>query len=236
MKSHEDLMKQRRRWINSSLFAFLYVFKNYYFNSGESNHSAFDRYVKLNLSMILALLSFATSYFIPSLYFYVLYATVIQIDVNNDGVQIIGKLLALLYIIMYLIAIAGGLSGSVWTKYAEHVSRVFAILNYIMLGLVTYNVVFVYLGIGETGVDTSNFNQMSVVVMLIINIGGYFLIILLHLPTHRNLVWRLFCDTFSYWYYQGAYSQTLVAHAFCNVDDVSWGTKGSTTKHGGKAF
>ena len=33
MKTHMDLMKQRRRWINSSLFAFLYVFKNYYFNA-----------------------------------------------------------------------------------------------------------------------------------------------------------------------------------------------------------
>ena len=33
MKTHTDLMKQRRRWINSSLFAFLYVFKNYYFNA-----------------------------------------------------------------------------------------------------------------------------------------------------------------------------------------------------------
>ena len=28
--------------------------------------------------------------------------------------------------------------------------------------------------------------------------------------------------------YTGAYSQTMVIHSFCNVDDVSWGTKGST--------
>jgi len=27
--------------------------------------------------------------------------------------------------------------------------------------------------------------------------------------------------------YTGAYSQTMVIHSFCNVDDVSWGTKGS---------
>jgi chitin synthase len=118
MKSHEDLMKQRRRWINSSLFAFLYVFKNYSYNASESTHGAFDRYVTLNLSMILAMLSFATSYFIPSLYFYVLYATVSQINPGSQLVQILALVLALIYVIIYLIAIAGGLSGSVWTKHA----------------------------------------------------------------------------------------------------------------------
>ena len=118
MKSHEDLMKQRRRWINSSLFAFLYVFKNYYFNSGESNHSAWDRYVKLNLSMVLALLSFLTSYLTPCIFFYILYSTIIQIDVSSLLVTIVAKVVALAYVIMYLIAIAGGLSGSLWAKYA----------------------------------------------------------------------------------------------------------------------
>ena len=32
----------------------------------------------------------------------------------------------------------------------------------------------------------------------------------------------------SYIFYTGAYSQTMVIHGFCNVDDVSWGTKGSS--------
>jgi cellulose synthase/poly-beta-1,6-N-acetylglucosamine synthase-like glycosyltransferase len=105
-----------------------------------------------------------------------------------------------------------------------------------MLGLVTYNVLVIYLGIGQDGLDFNNFNQMSVLVIAGVNVVGLFLIIFAHFLTHPRLVCRMLCDTFSYWYYQGAYSQTIVAHAFCNVDDVSWGTKGSTTKHGGKAF
>ena len=83
MKTHEDLMKQRRRWINSSLFAFLYVFKNYYFNAMESYHGFWDKYINLNLSMVLALLSFVTSYLTPSLYFYVLFSTSYQISPND---------------------------------------------------------------------------------------------------------------------------------------------------------
>jgi chitin synthase len=30
----------------------------------------------------------------------------------------------------------------------------------------------------------------------------------------------------SYLYYQAVYSHTLVIYAFCNIDDVTWGTKG----------
>ena len=33
MKTHQNLMIQRRRWDNSSLFSFIYVFKNYFFQA-----------------------------------------------------------------------------------------------------------------------------------------------------------------------------------------------------------
>jgi cellulose synthase/poly-beta-1,6-N-acetylglucosamine synthase-like glycosyltransferase len=34
-----------------------------------------------------------------------------------------------------------------------------------------------------------------------------------------------------YLYYSPAYIHTLLIFAFCNVDDLSWGTKGSDSKH-----
>jgi len=100
------------------MFAFLYVFKNYYFNAIESSHGVFDRYILLNLSMILSLLATITSYFTPSLYFYVIYATIAQISTTIDPTQIIAKIFALIFVLVYMVAIAGGLSGSVWTKHA----------------------------------------------------------------------------------------------------------------------
>jgi hypothetical protein len=36
--------------------------------------------------------------------------------------------------------------------------------------------------------------------------------------------------------YQGAYSQTMVIYGMCNVDDVSWGTKGATGSGGQSRF
>jgi chitin synthase len=76
MKSHKDLMNQRRRWINSSYFAFMYVFKNYYFNVMDSKHNFFRKFITLNISMLLALLSTVNSYITPAIYFFVLYATI----------------------------------------------------------------------------------------------------------------------------------------------------------------
>jgi chitin synthase len=236
MKTHEDLMKQRRRWINSSLFAFLYVLKNYYFNAMESKHSFVDKYIKLNLSMLIALLSFATSYATPAIYFYVLFATIYQINPDILIIQILSKLIPIIYVILYLIAVAGGLTGAVWVKNAHVVSTLLSCFIFGMFGLVTYNIVFVYLGFGSTGIDFSSFSQVSILVLTIINLGVYYFVIFMHLPTHPGYVWRLVKDQISYMAYQGAYAQTMVAHAFCNVDDVSWGTKGSTAQHGGKKY
>ena len=186
--------------------------------------------------MVLALLSFATSYLTPSIYFYVLFATIYQIDPANVIVQVLSKVVSILYIMVYLIAVAGGLTGSVWTKHAHVVSAILAFFTFAMLGLVTYNIVFVYLGFGTTGIDFTSFSQVSILVMTGINLGVYYFVVFMHLPTHPGFVCRLFIDQISYLTYQGAYAQTMVAHAFCNVDDVSWGTKGSTAQHGGKKY
>ena len=186
--------------------------------------------------MVLALLSFATSYLTPSIYFYVLYQTIAQIDPYSALCQIIAKVVSIIYIMVYLVAVAGGLTGSVWTKHAHIVSGLLSVFTFAMWGLVSYNILSIYLGLGTTGIDFKNFNQMSILVMCAINLGLFYLVIFMHVPTHCGFVWRLIKDQISYLTYQGAYSQTMVAHAFCNVDDVSWGTKGSTSAHGGKKY
>jgi hypothetical protein len=186
--------------------------------------------------MILALLSFATSYFTPSFYFYILYSTIIQLDLTSVLISYIARVAALVYVIVCLVAIAGGLAGSVWTQHAHHVSRIFSLATIVLLVLVTYNIAVIYLNLSTTGIDFTSFTQMSVLVMVAINLGGFFFLLLIHLPTHCSLVCKLVTDVFSYWYYQGAYAQTMVMHSFCNVDDVSWGTKGSTGAHGGTGY
>ena len=52
-----------------------------------------------------------------------------------------------------------------------------------------------------------------------------------HLVTHPKRVCEMIDPRtiLSYLYYQAAYSHTMVIYAFCNVDDVTWGTKSSSS-------
>jgi chitin synthase len=67
-------------------------------------------------------------------------------------------------------------------------------------------------------------------VITCINVASYFIIALVHLPTHTKFVFKLLFDSISYMVYQGAYSHVMLIYAFCNVDNVSWGTKGNNGK------
>jgi cellulose synthase/poly-beta-1,6-N-acetylglucosamine synthase-like glycosyltransferase len=145
MKDHENLMNQRRRWINSSLFAFLYVYKNYYYNVMDSNHNFCRKYCTLNLSMIIALLSMLNAYITPALYFFVLYSTIYQL--GFPGAEWVAKLVCMLYCFVFFSAVGGAITGRQWSKRAHVISVVLAGFTFLMILLVIYNVLFIYLRI-----------------------------------------------------------------------------------------
>lgn len=110
MKSHEQLMIQRRRWINSSYFAFMYVFRNFYYNVMESSHCCIRKYLLLGMSMIMALLSFVNGYLIPAFYCFALYTTIVQ-STSNVIVSYAAEVLTLLYIFMVMLCVIWSLFG-----------------------------------------------------------------------------------------------------------------------------
>ena len=70
--------------------------------------------------------------------------------------------------------------GNAWVQYAKYISIAMVPIVYGLLGLVTYNIVEVYLNLSGKGVDVNDFYQMSVLVMVFINLGLFFLIVLLN--------------------------------------------------------
>jgi chitin synthase len=105
-----------------------------------------------------------------------------------------------------------------------------------MYGLVTYNILFIYLDLRSGQLDLNKFKVITIIVLSIINIVSFIIIVAMHFCTHPKFVCKLLADQISYIIYTGAYAQTMVIHGFCNIDDVSWGTKGATDSHGGKSI
>lgn len=72
----------------------------------------------LNVSMFMAALSFVTSYFTPSIYWFILYVTIYQIDINNEYITGAAVVVSIIYIFLIMTAIAGSLTGKLWTENA----------------------------------------------------------------------------------------------------------------------
>lgn len=47
---------------------------------------------------------------------------------------------------------------------------------------------------------------------------------------------EIFFSLYSYFYFSATYSHTLVIYSFCNIDDFSWGTKGSNSASEASSF
>lgn len=193
----------------------------------ESNHNCWRSYFMLPLSMLLAKLSFINGYFTPAFFFFTLYTTVKQ-SAAQIWVPYVANITGLTYILTVFVCVGGSLMGVVWTKHAWKASLVFTLFTFLMLGLVIWNVVGVYIGTAKLSMSeiVRDFEAMCVFVMTCLNVGCFFFIVFIHLFTHPYFVWRIMVDAMSYLVYQGAYSHVMVIYSFCNVDDVSWGTKG----------
>jgi chitin synthase len=93
----------------------------------------------------------------------------------------------------------------------------------IMISKILYNGIIKFVHSGA--IDKVS---LAVAVLLILNVGYYLFILLLHLFTHPKEILQIITGYLSYMTYQGAYTHTMVIYSFCNIHDVSWGTKGGT--------
>jgi cellulose synthase/poly-beta-1,6-N-acetylglucosamine synthase-like glycosyltransferase len=73
-----DLMVQRRRWINSSYFAFDYVFRNYSYDIKDSTHSWKSKSIFMPIIMLMSKANILNTYLTPALFFFALYTSVFQ--------------------------------------------------------------------------------------------------------------------------------------------------------------
>lgn len=80
-------------------------------------------------------------------------------------------------------------------------------------------------GLVEGFTKLGGWMRVYIIVMVILNLGSFFIILFVHL-LQPKLVWYIVSSFWSYIVFQPVYNFILIIFSFCNIDDVTWGTKG----------
>ena len=118
---------------------------------------------------------------------------------------------------------------------AVYISVILTVFTYLLMLLIGEIVVRTIITFHTVSDNKSNVTW-AVVILMYANIGMQAIILFMHFFTHPKYLWKYIIGLLSYTSYQGAYTHTMVIYGFCNVDDVSWGTKGATDTSGQKKF
>ncbi|KAL4488449.1 hypothetical protein ABPG72_013017 [Tetrahymena utriculariae] len=395
----EEFMNQRRRWINSTLYALDYVLKHFAFHVQESSHSRFSKYILLPFNMFFAKISKLNTYFIPAFYMFVALTSSFQLispeikkgymfrtteNYSDDDRCVIGMeepaedvlcsskkkefcyimcqenhfpnflmllfdIVPAIYIICFLLIVFASLTfrikrvdklgvyeelsrtlltseqkqevqqkeddikqqqkilteslqltskqikqankkiNEAEKKLKEYIIKItkksfkemekkikqhqvkltakekqfkekydtltsqdfsnssFKILSAIMsffsiivMIIVTFailmNVFNTNFGLVQSFVKLDYWLRLYVLIMACLNTGSFFILVFFHLIFQPKLVWYIIISYWSYTIYQPIYNFTLIIFSFCNIDDVTWGTKGISSEATSQLF
>lgn len=76
-------------------------------------------------------------------------------------------------------------------------------------------------GVGDSNLDVSSSLMMNIVLSMLSTVGLYFYTSFLYLDP-----WHMFTSSIQYFLLMPSYICILQVYAFCNLHDVTWGTKG----------
>ncbi|WFC97396.1 chitin synthase [Malassezia yamatoensis] len=214
-----EFISQRRRWLNGAFFSAVYALTHTFQFSGTA-HSIWRKMVLAIatfytfLNMLFAWFSLANFY----IFFRVLTRGLEQPSFNLKGIGFVNEVLHFIYIgtlvSCFILALGNRPQGSAW-KYTA-VVVIFALLTVYMLAA---GVLCIYKML--QGNRNSSFAQL--VVSLVSTYGVYVIGSLLALdPLH------LITSSLQYFLLTPTYINVLNIFAFCNLHDISWGTKGDT--------
>ena len=108
---------QRRRWNNSSLYAFEYVRANYETDMSNSKHGAWDQ-IRMHINVLMSSLSFFNASLIPCFFLFIFFSTIRYngLITNDLAKWITAVVLSIPYIIAIIISIGGSMNGNIWIK------------------------------------------------------------------------------------------------------------------------
>ncbi|EAR99426.2 chitin synthase (macronuclear) [Tetrahymena thermophila SB210] len=245
------LTSQRRRWINGSTFALRMCLENKSIIY-ESNHSAFELCL-FKFCMSFAWLNDALSYISLSVYFTIVFIMLMTnvSSVTLDGAINTGSALAVFFVTLFLssyflvVLMIIFYSLSFDTRNRQMHQIFYSLSAYLgVLMIIAYVIMLIYIiqitiftiqkyilghesGFGTDGVLSSwsddGWTKKTFCYLVVV---GFFINFV---PYIFNLsrICEMLKSFIHFVAYQSQYIHLLLIYAFCRIDDLSWGTKGS---------
>ncbi|ANZ74738.1 BA75_01139T0 [Komagataella pastoris] len=231
----DEFISQRRRWLNGSFFAAIYSVFHFYKLWG-SGHSL-GRKVALHLEFVYQFLSLLVSWFSMASYFLVF--RILTSALGEPGMNVKpGKVLGVVFLWLYLMSIvttfvlAFGNRPKGTQKFYIVIVCFFAIMMVYMIFAAVLMAVKAVTDILQEHANDFQFYMIfterrfrDLIVATASTYALYLIGALLFLDP-----WHMFTSFAQYILLSPSYVNVLNIYAFCNIHDISWGTKGEEMK------
>lgn len=227
-----EFILQRRRWLNGSFFAAIYALAHFP-KIWHSSHSL-GRKIFLHVEFFYQFINLVVSWFSLGLYFLVF--RILTTGLGDPDLNFApGNILLVVFLWLYLASLVTtfvlsfGNKPKGTEKFYIVIVLFFAILMAYMVFAAIYMAVHAIQSIllTESTITVTLFFQNSqfrdLVVATLSTYALYFVASFMYLEP-----WHMFTSFVQYLLLSPAYVNVLNIYAFCNIDDISWGTKGDT--------
>ncbi|KAH3680390.1 hypothetical protein WICMUC_000321 [Wickerhamomyces mucosus] len=230
-----DFVSQRRRWLNGSLFAAIYAVVHFHKLMGSS-HSV-GRKFALFIQFIYQFLALLISWFSLASYFLVFRILTTSLGELYYPCQI----LSVIFLWLYLLSIAttfvisfGNTPKGTPNFYLSIIIFFAILMAYLISAAIILAVNAIKEVVSENTITAKiifeNRTFRDLIISTLSTYALYFIGSFLHLkPMH------MFTSFIQYLLLSPSYVNVLNIYAFCNLHDISWGTKGATAESLGDA-
>lgn len=236
--SVDEFVNQRRRWLNGSFFAALYSIIHFYriFKSGHR----FGRKLMIIFEMCFQLLNIVLSWFALSCYFLIFRILTLQVIDTFIGYKA-ANICAVIFLWIYVAALALTFIIAFGNKPSEN-RRLYQLAFFLFSTIAVYMMFCVIVLTIEAVQEIKETANLTVLTYfknstfrnLTISLASTYLLYALSSLLFGDFFHLIAC-TVPYLLMSPSFVNVLGIFAFCNIDDISWGTKGAIKQETAKA-
>ncbi|ODQ80193.1 glycosyltransferase family 2 protein, partial [Babjeviella inositovora NRRL Y-12698] len=231
-----EFILQRRRWLNGSFFAAIYSLFHFP-KIWWSSHSFFRQFF-LHIEFLYQFVALLVSWFSVGSFFLVFRILTLAIADKAIGF-VAGKYLSVVFLWLYVACIVTTFVLSFGNKpqgtqaFYIVIAGFFAVLMvYMIVCIFVLCIHFIkelssYLTASNKSLSVALFFQIPMLRDLLVSICSTYVLYFVGAFLYFE-PWHMFTSFGQYMLLSPAYINILNIYAFCNIDDISWGTKGDT--------